>query len=80
MMCQENLKASIVKLTHIVNIPPTAMSLKEASRGLIFGMVYHYVKMSNPFYEYLFLVRQTMVGAHVVKQAMVGRPFWSKRF
>ena len=47
MMCQENLKASIVKLTHIVNISPTAMSLKEASRGLNFGMVYHYVKIFN---------------------------------
>ena len=30
MICQENLKASIVKLAQIMNIPLTAAALKEA--------------------------------------------------
>ena len=29
-MCQENLKASIVKLTQVMNIPLTAAAFKEA--------------------------------------------------
>ena len=43
MICQENLKASIVRLAQIVNIPLTAANFKEASRGLNFGMVYQNV-------------------------------------
>ena len=80
MICQENLKASFVNLVHIMNMPLTAKSLKEASRGLNFGMVYHYVKMSNPFYGYFFLVRHQLEALAAKQVMVVGRLFWSKRF